>query len=32
MLASRRDGDPSTIGVRGATGRYHGGVATAAAT
>jgi len=32
MLATSRDGDPSTVDVRGATDRYYGGVATAAVT
>ena len=32
MLAASRDGDPSTVDVRGATDRYYGGVATAAVT
>jgi hypothetical protein len=32
MLATNRDGDPSTVDVRGATDRYYGGVATAAVT
>jgi hypothetical protein len=32
MLANSRDGDPSTVDVRGATDRYYGGVATAAVT
>jgi hypothetical protein len=31
MLATNRDGDPSTVDVRGATDRYYGGVVTAAA-
>ncbi|HEX3476230.1 MAG TPA: hypothetical protein VHT91_14490 [Kofleriaceae bacterium] len=31
-LATSRDGDPSSIDVRGATDRYYGGVATAAVT
>ncbi len=30
MLATSRDGDPSTVDVRGATDRYYGGVVTAA--
>jgi hypothetical protein len=32
MLATSRDGDPSTVDVRGAIDRYYGGVATAAVT
>jgi hypothetical protein len=32
MLATGRDGDPSTVDVHGATDRYYGGVATAAVT
>ena len=32
MLAASRDGDSSTVDVRGATDRYYGGVATVAVT
>jgi len=32
MLVNSRDGDPSTVDVRGATDRYYGGVATAVVT